>query len=83
MKRYLSTQILTDVTEKMVFITGPRQVGKTTLAKSLAQNFLRPLYLNYDSALDRARINGADWAASHDCEIEMDLHWRMCAQPVF
>ncbi len=87
MNRYLSKQILTDVTEKMVFITGPRQVGKTTLAKSLAQNFLRPLYLNYDSALDRARINGADWADSHDYVMLDEIHampdWKKYLKGVF
>jgi len=87
MNRYLSKQILTDVAEKMVFITGPRQVGKTTLAKSLAQNFLRPLYLNYDSAPDRARIHGADWAASHDYVMLDEIHamadWKKYLKGVF
>ncbi len=30
MKRYLYSQILSDLQKKMVFITGPRQVGKTS-----------------------------------------------------
>jgi predicted AAA+ superfamily ATPase len=34
-KRDLAPQIETDLTRKMVFVTGPRQVGKTTVAKSL------------------------------------------------
>lgn len=32
--RYLSEQIKIDLKRKMVFIGGPRQVGKTTLAKA-------------------------------------------------
>jgi len=32
-KRYLHAAILADVKEKMVFLGGPRQVGKTTLAQ--------------------------------------------------
>lgn len=32
-KRYLSSQIAKDLKQKMVFVGGPRQVGKTTLAK--------------------------------------------------
>ncbi len=34
-KRYLSPQISHDLAKKMVFVGGPRQVGKTTLAKHL------------------------------------------------
>ena len=33
--RYNESVIRSDLTEKMVFVTGPRQIGKTTLAKSL------------------------------------------------
>ena len=32
--RYLSQQIQQDLAHKMVFVGGPRQVGKTTLAQS-------------------------------------------------
>lgn len=58
----------------MVFVTGPRQVGKTTLAKSLSPGFRQPLYLNYDSAADRQRIANADWPASHDYVILDEIH---------
>ncbi|MFO8061862.1 MAG: AAA family ATPase [bacterium] len=34
---------------KMVFISGPRQAGKTTLAKSIAKNYSNTLYYNYDT----------------------------------
>lgn len=33
--RYSQSAIASDLTEKMVFVTGPRQIGKTTLAKRL------------------------------------------------
>ena len=33
--RYLSGRILADLDRKMVFVADPRQVGKTTLARSL------------------------------------------------
>ena len=50
LKRYLSAEIASDLKEKMVFIGGPRQVGKTTLAlhfltPSYKEN---PAYLNWD-----------------------------------
>ena len=30
--RYLSVQVTEDLTRRMVFVAGPRQVGKTTFA---------------------------------------------------
>jgi predicted AAA+ superfamily ATPase len=74
MNRYLLAPIAHDVVDKMVFVTGPRQVGKTTLAKSLYKEFQQPLYLNYDSATDRQRINNADWPTTHDYVILDEIH---------
>jgi predicted AAA+ superfamily ATPase len=34
-RRYLVSQVRQDLVRKMVFVAGPRQVGKTTLARSL------------------------------------------------
>ena len=45
-KRYLSQQIESDLDEKMVFVGGPRQVGKTTLAKTFIEN--KNQYFNWD-----------------------------------
>ncbi len=33
MKRYLDDRVQADLAQKMVFLTGPRQVGKTTLGR--------------------------------------------------
>jgi predicted AAA+ superfamily ATPase len=52
--RYLLPQIRKDLSKKMVFVSGPRQVGKTTLALSLPGG--RRGYLNWDIAEDRQRI---------------------------
>ncbi len=52
-KRYLSEQILKDLKNKMVFLGGPRQVGKTTLSLDL---FSEKFYLNWDSSEDREKI---------------------------
>jgi len=46
MKRYLHTLVINDLQKKMVFITGPRQVGKTFFSKSLQKEFKKPIYLN-------------------------------------
>jgi predicted AAA+ superfamily ATPase len=50
MKRYLSDVIRGDLREKMVFLGGPRQVGKTTLALSLIKGAdeSHPAYLSWD-----------------------------------
>jgi predicted AAA+ superfamily ATPase len=53
MERFLKSQILDDLADKMVFLAGPRQVGKTTLSKNLLKNFD---YLNWDIDEDRSRI---------------------------
>jgi uncharacterized protein len=53
MDRFLKKQILEDLDQKMVFLAGPRQVGKTTLSKSL---FKSTDYLNWDIDKDRSRI---------------------------
>lgn len=52
--RYLLPQIRSDLRRKMVFVSGPRQVGKTTLAKSLRGAATG--YLSWDVAEDRERI---------------------------
>lgn len=54
MDRYLKQQIIKDITKKMVLIGGPRQVGKTTLAKSVSVGKLA--YHNWDILQDRDRI---------------------------
>ncbi len=74
MNRSLSPLIAQDLLKKLVIVTGPRQVGKTTLARGLAANFKRPIYLNYDAVADRGRIELADWAAGHDYVVLDEIH---------
>lgn len=60
MKRYLVDRVQADLAQKMVFLTGPRQVGKTTLSRQLiAQQGGQ--YLNYDVPADRALILHQRW----------------------
>ena len=54
MNRYLKQAVLEDLKSKMVFIGGPRQVGKTTLSLNLAPVKYR--YLNWDILEDREFI---------------------------
>ena len=57
MQRYLSASVKADLTKKLVFLVGPRQVGKTTLAKTLMADYPRAQYFNWDVASD-SRIIG-------------------------
>ena len=54
MDRYLKKPVLEDLKRKMVFIGGPRQVGKTTLSLDLAPKKYR--YFNWDILKDREFI---------------------------
>ena len=41
---------------KMAFLSGPRQVGKTTLAREFQKSFSQSLYLNWDIINDQNRL---------------------------
>jgi len=57
MKRYSMQQIIDDLQRKMVFVGGPRQVGKTTLAFSILKgDETHPGYLNWDYYEDKKDI---------------------------
>jgi uncharacterized protein len=60
MKRYLDDRVSRDLKKKMVFLTGPRQVGKTTLSRLLIEK-LGGQYLNYDVADDQRFIAQQKW----------------------
>lgn len=74
MHRYLVPSILSDLGTKMVVLTGPRQVGKTTLAQSLQQHFGRCQYLNWDIADDRRILMAQSWNPRADLLIMDEIH---------
>jgi len=53
-RRYLVPQVEADLARKMVFVAGPRQVGKTTMARAIAG--ADGGYLNWDVPEDRECI---------------------------
>ncbi len=42
----------------MIFLAGPRQSGKTTLAQMIAAEFANRLYFNWDDPKDRTQLLG-------------------------
>lgn len=80
--RYLSPFITDDLKKKMVFLGGPRQVGKTHLAKSLLSHSLdsHPAYLNWDDDDAKRKIRAKEWPKSESLIILDEIHkfkgWR-------
>jgi len=71
--RYLTEPIHHDLEDKMVFISGPRQVGKTTLAKTFLE-CEEHQYYNWDNRADRKRILAAQWPAVESVIVFDELH---------
>ncbi len=66
--------ILKDLPKKMVFLVGPRQAGKTWLAKEILKEYSDGVYLNYDNFEDRSIIKKAAWKSSTSLLILDELH---------
>lgn len=59
----------------MVFVGGPRQVGKTTLAKALlSSNYPEGRYFNWDYDEDRQDIQQKRWQADNKLLVFDELH---------
>lgn len=74
MKRYLDDLIAVDLQRKMVFVTGARQVGKTTLSQHLRAAASPSQYLNYDVSADRAVIERQSWPPEVKLLVLDELH---------
>lgn len=66
--------ILKDLEKKIVLLVGPRQAGKTWLAKDIAKNFPNSVYLNYDQIQDREIMKAQSWLPTTDLLILDELH---------
>jgi len=84
MKRYLEEFILEDIKSKIIFITGPRLVGKTTLSKVLTDRYD---YFNYDNAEDRLDMLDMSWDRTKKLIIFDELHklknWKSWLKGIF
>jgi len=71
MRRAIHDKLIEDLNSKLVLLSGPRQVGKTTLSQSIFKNYQ---YLNYDAVKDRKAIREQTWGRSADLVIFDELH---------
>lgn len=55
-------------------LVGPRQAGKTWLAKNIAKEFKNSVYLNYDQVLDRDIMQKQSWLPTTGLLIFDELH---------
>lgn len=88
-QRYLQNIIMA-LNKKMVFISGPRQVGKTTLALqclSPAATEEHVAYLNWDYAVHAAEIRSGTFLPNEPVivldEIHKFKHWRRVLKGIF
>ncbi len=72
--RYLETAVGDDLNDRMVFVAGPRQVGKTTLATLLARRYSNSVYLNWDNRTHRDRILRQEWDPDSQILVFDELH---------
>ena len=73
MERFQINAIYKDLKRKMVFLVGPRQSGKTWLAKELSKKYNSSIYLNYDSLDDREIIDACSWNPETELHIFDEL----------
>lgn len=87
MKRYLTPYIIKDLQKKMVFIGGPRQVGKTTLSRDLITDFPDLIYLNWDNDAHKRMIQKQQWLNDASLVIFDELHkygrWKQWIKGVY
>ncbi len=88
--RYIETPVSDDLKRKMVFIGGPRQSGKTTLAKRLCHKAgcsVEERYLNWDAAKDREQILLEQFPAAPGLLILDEIHkyrrWRQVVKGLY
>ena len=88
--RYLAPVVTPALGRKMVFIGGPRQVGKTTLALSLIgprADETHPAYLNWDDPRDAARLRRVELPPGEPLLVFDEVHkfarWRNLVKGIF
>jgi predicted AAA+ superfamily ATPase len=73
--RYLSPYTTQDLNQRMLFIGGPRQVGKTTFVRYiLAKHYPRIRYYNWDNSHDKKEIMAAKWPSDPSLIVLDEIH---------
>ena len=84
MKRIYESAVKKYLNRKICLITGPRQCGKTTLAKGLPGKFD---YLTFDDDDDRLRLKQKSWDRKADYVVFDEIHkmkrWKQWLKGVF
>ncbi|MBC8463844.1 MAG: AAA family ATPase, partial [Deltaproteobacteria bacterium] len=81
-KRYINDSVDDDLKTKMVFVGGPRQVGKTTFALTFLSepDEKHPAYLNWDDTLTRSSLLRGELPPNEDIIVLDEIHkyarWR-------
>ena len=90
LKRYIEPFVVKDLTRKMVFVGGPRQTGKTTLAKHLCAISgadRKRRYLNWDDSRDRENILNERFPTDPGYLVLDEIHkykrWRQVVKGLF
>ena len=85
--RYLTPFIVNDLKKRMVLLSGPRQCGKTTLAKVILKHEESSLYLNWDQPKDRKMINQQSWNENLELLVLDEIHkkklWKNFIKGIF
>jgi hypothetical protein len=88
--RYLESAIAAALARKMVFLGGPRQVGKTTLAFSLlgaGADETHPAYFNWDDPRSAARVRRAELPPGEALLLFDEIHkyarWRNLVKGIY
>lgn len=87
MQRYLDARVRADLQKKMVILTGPRQVGKTTLSRQLLTEYDDAQYLNYDVPEHRRVLTARTWNKKARLLVFDEIHkmsgWKPWLKGVF
>ena len=81
-ERYIKNSVNEDLESKMVFVAGPRQVGKTTCALTFLSpsNEQHPAYLNWDDIQVRSAILRGELPPNENIVVLDEIHkfarWR-------
>lgn len=86
-KRSKEDLIKQDLKLKMVLLCGPRQVGKTFLAREIMHCYKSPIYLNFDSIPHKKIIKDQTWSPLSDLIVFDEIHkmpdWKNYLKGIF